>query len=461
MLKSPVSSDKNVLEGKKVYFPVESLVGLGHFNRTGKLVRAMVGEGMGVTVASGTFVDPERFFAGAQHEDIPTYVFKNKAGKCYTLAADGQRTALPDFNLAAHEDTRIAAHQANIAALAPDITISEFWPFDRPQLDREMEAVLQASKAACKDNRAIVSVRDVMDAMPDMTAEDRRDMEERQEKSVNTINEHFDAVLVHGDPQFVRLSDTFAAAADIKVPVIYTGYVVGTLPHWQISYSEKRPFLVSCGSGVDGHEMIYAFLTSWEKLLEKRDIDNQVAEVVNRPLHIICGPRFAPKAYEYVQDWAQELAEKYGQDIRVEEYRKDYTSLMANSAFSVSLAGYNTTLETLAVGVPALLIPKYAVARGKMRWSTEQLYRLERLQQQGLARYGHPEDVQNSTSFAEIIVDEFMNQREGLGHYRKKPRPNLAFMGAQTTTGIIEDLIKDKRYMRDSVQYMAAQPLEI
>ncbi|TAL28690.1 MAG: glycosyltransferase, partial [Alphaproteobacteria bacterium] len=59
------------IEGAKVYFPVESLTGLGHLNRTGKIVREMVKAGLEVTVASGSFVDPQRFFAGADLKSIP------------------------------------------------------------------------------------------------------------------------------------------------------------------------------------------------------------------------------------------------------------------------------------------------------------------------------------------------------------------------------------------------------
>ena len=35
----------------------------------------------------------------------------------------------------------------------------------------------------------------------------------------------FDEVLVHGDPSFVRLEETFPLAADGRVPIVYTGYV--------------------------------------------------------------------------------------------------------------------------------------------------------------------------------------------------------------------------------------------
>src|SRR5437868_2922408 len=129
------------LEDKSVYFPVESLTGLGHFNRTGKLVREMVRDGMDGTVTSGSCVDPQRFFAGADCRQIPQIAFRNN-GSWFTLGADGSRTLQTNFNEAARKDERTAEQLKVVNEKQPDIVITEFWPFDRPGLDQEMEAVL-------------------------------------------------------------------------------------------------------------------------------------------------------------------------------------------------------------------------------------------------------------------------------------------------------------------------------
>ena len=435
-----LASAANGSEVSRVYFPVESLVGLGHFNRTGQLVRSMTAQGMDVTVASGTFVDPERFFGDANIVELPTYVLQNKSGKCYTIAANGERTHLPDYDMEEYAERRAEAHSITIESTRPNVTVSEFWPFDRPAIDGEMESVLTVSKEVITDNIAVVSVRDVLDVVPDeqLTEDERAEKQERLKWVVDKINADFDAVLVHGDPNFIPLSETFARAAELKTPVFYTGYVVSDLPKWSEADKENAPMLVSCGSGVDGHEMIYAFLTAWEKLLERSAEDSGAAEVTNRPLHVITGPRFAPKAFEYVVDWVQELQDNYGIDAKVDNYRTDYTDLLAQAAFSISLAGYNTTLETLAVGTPSLFIPKYAVNRGKMRWSTEQLYRLERLEEKDYGRFVHPEQAQDSDVFAEIVQREFLAQT---GPDRKQ-KAQLNFDGAANTVKIIQQLLE-------------------
>lgn len=431
------------LKGNKVYFPVESLTGLGHFNRTGKLVREMVKAGMDVTVASGSFVDPQRFFAGADCRDVPQIAFKSD-GKFYILQADGTRTIQPEFNEAARRDERIAAHLKNVKSVDPNIVITEFWPFDRANLDQEMKAVLDASKEAVKKGLRLVSVRDVLDTPYDIDKKRDPDVEkrhtERQAWAIQMINENFDAVLVHGDPNFIPLSETCPAAADIKKPVIYTGYVIDDLPKRTVKPDDmEAPIVVSCGSGVDGHELVYSFLTAWQKLIECKERTPEAANMLNHPVHIVCGPRFDPQDFKQVKDWAGYLENDYGAHIKVDAYRDDFTSILANAAFSVSLAGYNTTLETLAMEVPALLVPKYGFVQGQLRFSTEQLYRLERLHEKGFASFAHPYEVQDPKQFSELLLHEFTEQTKG-----DKQRPKLNFNGATNTVVAMDELLAKK-----------------
>ncbi|TAL28691.1 MAG: hypothetical protein EPN97_14250 [Alphaproteobacteria bacterium] len=431
------------LKGNKVYFPVESLTGLGHFNRTGKLVREMVKAGMEVTVASGSFVDPQRFFAGADCRQVPQIAFRSD-GKFYILQADGTRTIQPEFNEAARKSERLQAHLKNVESVHPNIVITEFWPFDRPNVDHEMTAVLESSKEAVKKGLRLVSVRDVLDTPYDIDKKRDPDVEkrhaERQAWAIEMINENFDAVLVHGDPNFIPLSETCPAAANIKKPVIYTGYVIDDLPKRTVRADDmEAPIVVSCGSGVDGHELVYSFLTAWQKIVEDKDRTPEMANMLNHPVHIVCGPRFDPQAFQQVRDWAGYLENDYGAKIKVDAYRDDFTSVLANAAFSVSLAGYNTTLETLAMEVPALLVPKYGFVQGQLRFSTEQLYRLERLHERGFASFAHPYEVQDPRQFGELLLHEFTEQTKG-----GKQRPKLNFNGAINTVAVMDELLAKK-----------------
>jgi predicted glycosyltransferase len=436
------------MSASKVYFPVESIMGLGHLNRTGKLVREMVRNGLDVTVASGSFVDPQRFFAGARLIAIPPIVIKGR-DVYFTLNADGTRTVQHDFNEAAQRGERTRAHLQNLADVRPDVVISEFWPFNRAQVDEEMGAILERTKNSDKKTLKIASVRDVLDPPGEgKTPEFEQRHKEREAFAVKTINENFDAVLVHGDPNFIPLSETFGLASELKVPVIYTGYVVDEMPKRTVKADDPNaPVVVSCGAGADCHELIFSFLTSWQKLLDRRDSDPAVAKLVNRPVVIISGPRFEPNTYTQIEEWSKMVAEQSGHPVTVEHYRQDFTKLLANAAFSVSFAGYNTTLETLATGVPHVMVPNYAYYSGRMKMNTEQLYRLQRLSEKGYAAYAHPNDVQNANKFADIMVNEYTRQTSG-----NIERPKLNFDGAQNTINAINDMLRPADTIAPAIQ---------
>ncbi len=419
------------LTGQKVYFPVESLVGLGHFNRAGKIVREMVNANMQVTVSSGSFVDPERFFKGATLETIPTYVFKGANGSYYVINSSGMRSTCHEFNAQSWIDSRTNSHIKSITRIKPDILVSEFWPFDRPYLDPEMTNILDTLKQSDYNKLRISSVRDVLDerCVPD---------NDREAWSAKIINDYYHAVLVHGDERFIPLDETYNFTDQIKEKLIYTGYVIDDLPERIAPDPRAGTLLVSCGSGVDAEEMILSFLTSWERLLEQRQLDSSLSFVTDRPVHIICGPRFFEGAYNEVEKWADQLSTQYQQSILVEKYRSDFTTLLSKAAFSISLAGYNTTLETLALDVPTLMMPKYNLIKHKIWKSTEQAYRLQRLHQSNIVSYTTPEETQNSKVFAERIVHEITTQM-----HNNKNKAKLDFSGASNTMSAITKLTED------------------
>ena len=65
------------------------------------------------------------------------------------------------------------------------------------------------------------------------------------------IKAHFDHVLVHGDPSFVTLPDTFPLAGEIADKIIYTGLVAGAdpaEPSRRLMTSSCRPVAAPSGS---------------------------------------------------------------------------------------------------------------------------------------------------------------------------------------------------------------------
>src|SRR5690606_23010687 len=77
----------------------------------------------------------------------------------------------------------------------------------------------------------------------------------RNEETVELLNRYFDLVLVHGDPDFIRLEETFPLAAAIKPPVAYTGLVAPQVPTPALDHFD---IVVSAGGGAAGRDLVMA-----------------------------------------------------------------------------------------------------------------------------------------------------------------------------------------------------------
>jgi predicted glycosyltransferase len=168
----------------------------------------------------------------------------------------------------------------------------------------------------------------------------------------------FDHVMVHGDPRLIPFGATFAGADRLAGRLIYTGYIAGPVGRRRDGGPGEGEVIVSVGGGATGAPLLSAALHARAKaraaggltwrLLVGHDLDHR--DLAHPPDGVI-----------------------------VEAARPDFADLLANSAVSVSQAGYNTAVDVLAAGARAVMVP---FARGG---ETEQQDRAMRLADLGVA----------------------------------------------------------------------------
>jgi predicted glycosyltransferase len=126
-------------------------------------------------------------------------------------------------------------------------------------------------------------------------------------------------------------------AAYLKIPVLPTGYVrVGSSPPWQPA---ARHWVASCGSGRgDGYRFSQAVLDAQRHL-----------SVSDWRLTLVCGR----ETWEHIQSSALALPAQ----TTLMPWTDDLPGLLATATVSVSQCGYNTGLEVLGSGVPAIFVP--------------------------------------------------------------------------------------------------------
>jgi predicted glycosyltransferase len=193
-------------------------------------------------------------------------------------------------------------------------------------------------------------------SLRDILVSRRADQRAHDERACALANAHLDAVLVHCDPGFARLEDTFAARARLAVPVHYTGFAVADR---DAPPSARQRVVVSAGGGLVG-----------EPLLRAAALAQPGTGV---PMRLIAGPLLPADAFE-------RLGALAGPGVELRRTVQDLGAELRSARASVSQGGYNTALEVVRSGVPALLVP-YETPE-----EDEQVRRAARLERLGAVR---------------------------------------------------------------------------
>ena len=346
----------------RVFFYVQHLLGIGHLRRAATLARAMAAGGLDVLVVSGGAPVQDLDLGDARFHQLPP-----------VRAADARLKELSHLDGTPLDDIFRARRTRLLLDLfeaeAPDILLTEQFPFGRTQLRFELMPLLEAAEARVPAPWIVSSVRDVL----------RRSASPARIDEMVATFEAFDTVLIHADPALVRLDDSFPGWADIQDRALYTGYIADSDPSKASQGGVgKGEVIVSAGGGAVGAPLLLAAIAA-----------RPLTSLADRKWRILVGPNL-PEA-----DRAA-IAAIATDGIVVEPARADFTSLLANAALSISQAGYNTVVETLCHADRAVLVP-FGTAR-----ETEQADRARVLVERGMVAAVAPEMLSPQTLAAAV-----------------------------------------------------------
>jgi predicted glycosyltransferase len=228
-------------------------------------------------------------------------------------------------------------------AVEPAVVLVELFPFGRAKFARELVPLLEAARAAGAFTAC--SLRDIL-------VNGRADQRAHDDRARALADAHLDAVLVHCDPRFARLEETFRPSVPLRVPVQYTGFVAGPpVP----AATRGRHVVASAGGGRVGAALLRAAIAAQPAL--------------GRPMRAIAGPLMPDEDFEALRAAAPPAVE-------VVRAVPDLAKELSEAAASISQCGYNTALDLLRARVPALVVP-YATPEENEQ--TRRARRLERL----------------------------------------------------------------------------------
>jgi predicted glycosyltransferase len=343
---------------------VQHLLGSGHLERMRWVAEALAARGADVHFVSGGMPRPARMPRDVRVIQLPPV---QVADARFTPLLDAAGRPLTE----AFRRARAVALLAAYDAARPHVVVLETWPFGRRALGFELEPLLARIASSTPRPRVVASVRDLLQVRADPA---------RDAAAWRVARERVDEILVHGDPAFARLEDTFPPAADAAVRVTYTGYVVAPCgPVAIVPADERQEIVVAASSGDAGRDLLAAAIAA--------RAHSAHAALTWR---VLVGPGVPEAAFAALANAGRQAG------TLVERHRPDYRELVAHARVSVSQAGYNTIQDVLGARTPAVLVP--FAAEGE----TEQAMRAARLAARDLAEVVDERDLIPATLAAAI-----------------------------------------------------------
>jgi len=227
-----------------------------------------------------------------------------------------------------------------VDSLQPDLFLIELFPFGRCGFRFELDPLLAHVRKQQKTCRVVCSVRDIL--------VERDNQAKFEQRVVERLNSFFDLLLIHGDPKVIELDQTFSRIQDIEIPLHYTGYIAEKgepESSWRLRQSlhltgGEQLVVVSAGSGSVGIRLLESALAAHALLRQEQNVR----------LQLFSGPYLA-------EDRFAGLVEMAAPGAIISRFSNHFADWLALADLSVSMGGYNTTMNIMAAGCPALIFP--------------------------------------------------------------------------------------------------------
>jgi len=309
----------------RILVHVQPLWGIGHLMRIAALTRAWV-DAFDVHIATGVDTVPT---------ELPGHLYAlptvRTSDETYTQLVDTYGTPLSDAHLA---DRRVRLIEL-CRTLQPEILVVELYPFGRRALRHEIEALIAEARAQSRPARIVCSLRDV--------PEPKR-KPERNAEILRIAQTRFDQIQVHSDPALIPLDVSYPMAEALSDRIIHTGFVHDGVhrPAGDDADRFKDAILLSAGGGRSADRLYPHVIAAWR----------QSVHASRKPLYAYMGPHMPDQT-------RTALTAEAAKDVRLHavDNRADFPALLPNAALSITQAGYNTALDVLQAGCPALMIP--------------------------------------------------------------------------------------------------------
>jgi len=335
--------------GLRVMLYSHDSVGLGHLRRNLAIAGAITESFSGASamiVTGSPCATQFQLPAGTDLIKIPS-INKDKCGRYVTGSFGGSLETTLRFRSRMILET--------YRAFSPDLIIVDHQP-----TGLKGEAMATLREATSNGTKLFFGMRDVVDS-PEVV---RRDWDNADCRWA--LNECYDQICVYGKQDIFDSRKAYYPLLRNVKSCQFVGFIVpDRKAHLEkTSERKKKRVLVTFGGGNDGAQRAEHYL----KALKMRQVSWES--------HVVTGPMMSPEVVRRLKDMGRKV-EPAG-TVSVKRFHRNLPSLMPQFDAIVSMAGYNSCVEILQSGVPAIFLPRSFPRQ-------EQLIRAVRLAQRGWA----------------------------------------------------------------------------
>ncbi|HEX8990638.1 MAG TPA: glycosyltransferase [Anaerolineales bacterium] len=337
--------------------------GLGHIRRTLALARHFTRRipGAEVLIATGSpvahsFVLPPR----VDYVKLPA-VTKTNAG--------GYRARSLDLEFDAIRDLRAAILHETARVYQPDVFLVDHAP---QGLKGEALSTLTMLKYTQPECLRVLGLRDIVDAGPVIQKT------WREEGVYQTLEDLYDLILVYGSRELFDVAEQYRLPEHMQDRIRYCGYLDRVTEASQAANTRptaaasRRTVVLTAGGGGDGFPLMRNHLLGLQQL-----------GIIPFASVLLTGPLMEEAERAELHRLAASLPRG---SVRIESFLPDPLPLLQSADLVVSMAGYNTVCELLALKQRMLLVPRSVPRK-------EQLVRASILERNGLAQMLAPEHL--------------------------------------------------------------------
>ena len=341
---------------KKIMFYCQHVLGLGHFVRSLEILRGLAEYETTIHFINGGKPLPElEFPSSVKVIQLPPI----QSNSDFTeIRTDGIQ------NIDEIKEIRKVKLLDEFETFRPDLVIIELFPFGRKQFTYELVPLLARIKRSGTGPKVVCSLRDILVR--------KRDQERHEGRVCYWVNRYFDTVMVHSDPRFQRLEETFLRKNELNTEIVYTGYITKSLTQtnsfnddYSVHEHEKPHIVVSIGGGRVGSEIVQTAIEASDLL--RRSMPHTMV--------IFTGPYFPDDHFKELRSIVHDK-----KHLVLHRFSPNFLGWLKWADLSISMAGYNTCMDILKTGIRALVYPFTGGA------NTEQMIRAQKLESCGALR---------------------------------------------------------------------------